>query len=368
MRLGAWQVEPGGALLRRHRRVHLGQRVEHLRAGGQVRGRDEEDVLRRGQAGTGAQLGAGLHVEVAGAAVERGRLREQARALRLLRLLAEGIGARRRARRPRDAGCRLGRGDDRRGVCRTRSQRRPRGRRIWRGPEAEGAGRRTRDVQHQQRGQHCRAGEPRPARGRPSQTLGVCMHHLPLWSLRREVRGPPGVSRAGCVSQGTCGLHSCLGRAARSLEPRREPCLGRLTAAAGLIYHPLRLEMPARASREAGEIPAWTRRCDRGRRPHEATVSSLTGRRGRRVIRKPEDLSPSALTTLCVVNGAAAARAAASKTGGPGPTKCRPGLCRFRDRKAASCSQASCKRSSCARWAATSSSRCRCPNPGRAKR
>src|SRR5450756_3077610 len=96
----------------------------------------------------------------------------------------------------------------------------------------------------------------------------------------------------------------------------------RLTAGAGLVYHSLRLEMPARASREAGEIPAWTRRCDRGRRPREATVSSLTGRRGPRVIRKPEDLCPSALTTLCVVNGAAAAHAAASKTGGPGPTKC----------------------------------------------
>ena len=122
--------------------------------------------------------------------------------------------------------------------------------------------------------------------------------------------------------------------------------------------------MPARASREAGEIPAWTRRCDRGRRPHEATVSSLTGRRGRRVIRKPEDLSPSALTTLCVVNGAAAARAAASKTGGPGPTKCRPGRCRFRDRKAASCSQASCRRSSSARSGGCELAELPVPEPG----
>ena len=88
--------------------------------------------------------------------------------------------------------------------------------------------------------------------------------------------------------------------------------------------------MPARASREAGEIPARTRRCDRGRRLHEATASSLAGRRGRRTIREPEDLSPSALSTLCVVNGAAAARAVAPNTGSPGPTKCRPGLLSLR--------------------------------------
>ena len=87
--------------------------------------------------------------------------------------------------------------------------------------------------------------------------------------------------------------------------------------------------MPARASREAGEIPAWTRRCDRGQRPHEATVSSLTGRRGRRVIRKPEDLSPGALTTLCVVNGAAAARAAARKRGARARRSVGPGVVVF---------------------------------------
>lgn len=110
---------------------------------------------------------------------------------------------------------------------------------------------------------------------------------------------------------------------------------------------------------EAGAMPARTRRCDRGRRPHEATAGSPAGRRGLRTIRKPEDLSPSALATPCVVNGAAAAHAVVSNTGGPGQTKCRPGLCRSRGRKAVRCRQLSS-----VRWAAASSSKRRSRSRG----
>ena len=39
-----------------------------------------------------------------------------------------------------------------------------------------------------------------------------------------------------------------------------------------------RLGVPARAPREAGEIPARTRRCDRGRTPHAVTVSVADGK------------------------------------------------------------------------------------------
>ena len=161
----------------------------------------------------------------------------------------------------------------------------------------------------------------RPLSGAPSQPrVSRCR-----WSSRSGPRpsAPPLLRVVVSKSPAALGLaswysHIC-GRClptSRALRSRLDPGAARRLASAALGG--------AREGhqREAGARPARTRRCDRGRRLREATASSLAGRRGRRTIREPEDLPPEcADRRACVVNGAAAARAVASNTGGPGPTR-----------------------------------------------
>ena len=127
----------------------------------------------------------------------------------------------------------------------------------------------------------------------------------------------PGAARTLCVGTPVCGLEPAhAGLPCRARHRRRaHPLDGRR----GSSTIRVRLEMPARASREAGEIPARTRRCDRGRRPHEATVSSLTGRRGRRI--DPEARRPVSRRADDALRGERSGGGACRglENGGPGP-------------------------------------------------